>query len=371
MKRSVLAGLLALCILLSGCFSYRDINKLLIVVATIIDIDENNNVVIYLEVFKPYRSEQTAGGKGQRLVYKGTGPTILETIRDLNLGTSQKLNFTQNKTLIFTKRAAEKGLDYYIDFLNRDQEFVLRQYMYIYDQNPEDLINTKLKEEEYIGIYLYEIPINQAASAKRNVTRLDDYLNNRLKGNQVNVIPVLQLSKTHMDSQLRMYASAIIKDDKYIGELTFDETAIYNLMTGPLRAGTIIIPFGEDNLVTLEVLASKLKDNIEYDGEKVHLTKEINIRTTFAETQKPIELLQADTQEEIIHIAEAQVKEKVLHLFESWKEKGTDIFMTTNKFKAAYPKEKLDVKDIIKITDIKVNINITMEGSSDVVDYVD
>lgn len=371
MRRRMLAGILALCILLSGCFSYKDINKLLIVVTTIIDIDEKDNIILYLEVFKPFRSEQTAGGKGQRLVYKGQGPTMLEVIRDLNLGTSQKLNFTQNKTLIFTKRAAEKGLDYFIDFLNRDQEFVLRQYMYIYDQDPEELINTKLKEEEYIGIYLYEIPINQAASAKRNVVRLDDYLNNRLKGNQVNVIPVLILSKTHLDSQLRIHASAIISDDKYIGEMTFDETAIYNFMTGPLRAGTIVIPYEKDNIVTLEIIGSKMKDKVEYDGETVHLTKTIDIRTTFAETHKPIELLQPDVRGEIIEIAEAKVKEKVLHLFDMWKEKGTDIFMTSNKFKSEYPKEKLDVKDIIEITDLKVNVNITMEGSTDVLDYVD
>lgn len=371
MKRRMLTGIVALCILLSGCFSYKDINKLLIVVTTVVDVDENDNIILYLEVFKPFRSEHTAGGKGQRLVYKGKGPTILEVIRDLNLGTSQKLNFTQNKTLIFTKRAAEKGLDYFIDFLNRDQEFVLRQYMYIYEQDPEELINTNLKEEEYIGIYLFEIPINQAASAKRNVTRLDDYLNNRLKGNQVNVIPVLLLSKTHLDSQLRMHATAIIKDDKYIGEMTFDETAIYNLMTGPLRAGTIVIPFGKDNRVTLEIVGSKMKDKVEYDGETVHLTKNIEIRTTFAETQKPIELLQPDVRSEILKIAEAAVKIKVLHLFEMWKEKEIDIFMTMNKFESEYPKEKPDVNDIIEITELKVNLNITMEGSTDVLDYVD
>ncbi|MDF2840724.1 MAG: spore germination protein, partial [Clostridia bacterium] len=113
MKKKLLALLVALCMVTSGCFSYKDINKLLIVVTTIVDIDEEDNIILYFEVFKPYRSEQIAGGKGQRLIYKSKGETLLEAIRDLNLGTSLKLNFTQNKVLIFTKRAAEKGLDNY------------------------------------------------------------------------------------------------------------------------------------------------------------------------------------------------------------------------------------------------------------------
>lgn len=369
MKRRILALILALCMFTSGCFSYRDINKLLIVVATIIDMDEEENIILYLEVFKPYRSEQSAAGKGQRLLYKSTAPTLLEAIRDLNLGTSMKLNFTQNKTLIFTKRAAEKGLDYFIDFLNRDQEFILRQFMYIFEQPPEQLLNLKLAEEEYIGIYLYEFPLNQGASAKRHVTRLDDYLNNRLKGEQINVLPLLQLSAEHMDSQLRINGAVVLKDDKYAGQMTIDETAIYNLMTGEIRTGTILVPLDGGNIITLEIVGSKLENNIAYDGESVYVTKNIKIETTCASTHKPLELNQPDVREQIEAKAEALVKEKCYKLFEMWKEKRVDAFLFKNIFKIRYPREKLKVEDIIEVTELDAQIEISIEGSSDVTDF--
>jgi Ger(x)C family germination protein len=371
MKKRILALIIVLCLLLSGCFSYKDINKLLIVVTTIIDVDENDNVILYLEVFKPYRSEQIAGGKGQRLIYKSSGETILEAIRDLNLGTSLKLNFTQNKVLIFTKKAAEKGLDYFIDFLNRDQEFVLRQYMYIYEQDPEELLKIKLPEEEYIGIYLFEIPINQAASAKRYVTRIDDYLNNRLIGNRVDILTVLFLSKDHIDSKVRLQSSAVLKDDKMVGEMSFDETSLFNLMCHTLRTGTLLAHGKDDNIMTLEIVGSRVKTDFTYDGSNVKVVKNISIRTTFGSTQKPIKLNDPAFQNELIKTAEKNVKDKCMKLFESWKEKGIDIFKIQEKFDRAYPNEKLDVKDIIEITDMEVNVKMTLEGSSDVTDFID
>lgn len=371
MKRRLLAILLILCMCTSGCFSYRDINKLLVVVTTVIDVDEDNNVVIYLEVFKPYRSEQSAAGKGQRLIYKSKAPTILEAIRDLNLGTSMKLNFTQNKILIFTKRAAEKGLDKFIDFLNRDQEFVLRQFLYLFEQDPEQLMNMQLMEEEYIGLYLYEFPVNQAASTKRHVTRLDDYLNNRLKGDQINILPIISLDLEHMDSQLRIIGAAVLKDDKYVGEMTIDETAIYNMMTGPIRTGTILIPFDDGNKITLEIMGTKIKNDISYDGKTVQMTKEISIRTTFAGTQKPIELNQPEVRKEIIQKAEKEVEQKCSNLFDKWKEKGIDSFKIRNLFDRRYSKEKLKVKNVIEITELKTDINVTIEGSTDVTDFYD
>lgn len=371
MKKKLLSLIIVLCLLTSGCFSYRDINKLLIVVTTIIDVDENDNIIIYLEVFKPYRSEQIAGGKGQRLIYKSKGETIFEAIRDLNLGTSLKMNFTQNKVLIFTKRAAEKGLDNFIDFLNRDQEFVLRQYMYIYEQDPEELLGIILPEEEYIGIYLYEIPINQAASAKRYVTRIDDYLNNRLIGNKVDVLPVLILSKDHLDSKLRLYSTAVFKEGKMIGEMSFDETAIYNLLHHSLRAGTLLVKGKNGNIMTLEIVGSKVKTNLIYDGTNVKLIKDISIRTTFASTKKEIKLNDPTFRDELIKGEEKVIENKCMKLFESWKEKGTDIFKIQDKFERSYPKEKLEVEDIIEITNLEVNVKLTLEGSSDVTDFID
>lgn len=367
MKKKLLALITALCVLASGCFSYKDINKLLITVTTVIDVDEEDNIILYLEVFKPYRSEQIAGGKGQRLIYKSKGETILEAIRDLNLGTSQKLNFTQNKTLIFTKRAAEKGLDNFIDFLNRDQEYVLRQYMYIYEQDPEELMKTVVPEEEYLGVYLYEIPINKAAS-KRYVTRLDDYLNNRLIGNHIDVIPIIILSKGHMDSIIRLQSSAILQDDKMVGQMSMDETAIYNVMHHVLKTGTLLVDGKNDNMMTLEIVDSRVKTEMTYDGEVVKLKKDIEIRTTFASTKKQIELLNPEFRNELLKQEEEVEKKKCLEFFEKWKEKGIDVFNVQATFDRQYPNVK---QNVIEITEMEVNVKITLEGSTDVTDFVE
>jgi hypothetical protein len=227
-----------------------------------------------------------------------------------------------------------------------------------------------LPEEEYLGIYLYEIPINKAA-AKRYVTRMDDYLNNRLRGNRVDVIPVIILSKDHIDSKVRLQSTAIFQDDKMVGEMSMDETALYNLMHHPISTGTLLVKGKNDNIMTLEIVGSRVKTELTYDGNIAKLKKDIEIRTTFASTKKQIELLNPEFRNELIKQEEEVVKNKCLKVFESWKEKGIDIFNIQAMFNRLYPREKLDVADVIEITELEVNVKITIEGSSDVTDYVD
>ena len=86
--KKVIASLLSIIIMstmLIGCYNYKDINRVTFVTSLIFDENEVGNIDIYLDCVKPYRSSNESSDKGRRVLYKGTGKTVLEAIKYINM----------------------------------------------------------------------------------------------------------------------------------------------------------------------------------------------------------------------------------------------------------------------------------------------
>ncbi|MGL5085730.1 MAG: Ger(x)C family spore germination protein, partial [Clostridium sp.] len=119
MKRLIKCFIILLIpLILSGCFNYEDINKVTFATSVIFDTDDFGNTVIYLDCIKPYRSTNDSSDKGRRIIYKGVGKTALESMRDISVASSFKLNYSQSRAYIFTEKAARAGIKNYLDLIN-------------------------------------------------------------------------------------------------------------------------------------------------------------------------------------------------------------------------------------------------------------
>ena len=72
MKRKIADILLILFISinLTGCYNYREINKMTFATSVIFDKDEHNEVVLYIDCVRPYRDANESSDKGRRVMYK-------------------------------------------------------------------------------------------------------------------------------------------------------------------------------------------------------------------------------------------------------------------------------------------------------------
>jgi hypothetical protein len=132
MKKRLFTLVFTLNFIITGCFNYRDINRVLFETAVLIDIDENDNIILYTESFKAFKGTAQGVEQGVRLLNRAEGKTLFEAVRNLNLASGFKHNYTQNKALMFSERAARKGLKTVLDFIDRDQEFLVRPYVFVY-----------------------------------------------------------------------------------------------------------------------------------------------------------------------------------------------------------------------------------------------
>lgn len=368
MKKIMLSIILCMSLLLNGCFNYKDINKTIFATAIIVDIDENKEPVIYMESFKPYRSASAGSDKGERIVYKSKGKAAFEALRNAGSSSSYKINFTQCKAIIFTEKAAAYGIDNFLDFFDRDQELLIREYVAIFEGDVDRLIKIKMKSEEYIGVFLVDLMDNIGTSSRAIKLSLNDHLNKRIEPSHTSVMTVLKINNDQIEEMLSIDGGAIIKEDKFVDRLPRTESQGYNFIINKVESGTLEVsnPEDENKFVVLEIRHSRTKTKLEYDGSTLKLKKIINVTTSFGEAQKSISIT-SDERDKIAKGAEKNIKTACTDVFNKYKNKNLDIFDVQRRFKIKYPKE--NPKDILKNTEIDVEVNVKIEGSSNKLNF--
>lgn len=368
MKKYCMIFILIIVMLFNGCFSYTDINKALFVTAVIVDVDAENNVVLYLESFLPYRSSSNQSAKGERIIFKGSGKSVYEVMKDINLSSSYKLDYTQNRAIIFTKKAAEYGIDNFIDPFERQQELLIRPYVLVYIGDTDKLIKLQLKEEEYIGVFINNLINNQQTSSRTVQVHLNNFMIDRVIGSKVNVVTTIDIPKDQPEDKIQADGGTIIKNDKFAGVLEKQDGEKYNFLINNVKEGTLEPenPDASDKFVTLDISNSHTKITLTYDGKTIHLNEDINTKATIADVQKKLTVNKSSISK-LEKNAEGNIKKMCTDLFEKYKKENIDIFNIQEEFNRKYPEE--NIKDAIKITDINIRVKVNIADTLDRFDF--
>lgn len=358
---SVLLILLITATTLVGCFNYNEINELTFVTSAIFDIDDSGNVVLYLDCMKPYRNTNESSDNGKRIVYKGIGKTALEAIRNVNRASSYKINFTQNRALIFTEAAAKKGIDKFLSLIDNDQHFQVRPYAFVFFGNVDHLINVVQNDEEYIGLFLNDLVLKNKKNPRIIVSNINDYMVKTEMGNSYAVMSALEIRNDVSNQKVSLAGGVIMKDSKMVDRIDASDTMSYNFLMDEIKTGTLEVanPQMGEGYVTLEILNSKTKTDIEYKNNKVLLNKKIKARVTVAEAQGRF-IASEQAIRELNAKAEENIKDYLQEFFYNFADKNIDILQAERLLQVKYP-EKV-VEDILSKVDLNIDVEIIMEG---------
>lgn len=363
MKRLLLILILEL-LVVTGCSSYKDANLILFSVMTIVDVNEDNQPVIYMELFRALYDQEIADEKGERVILYGEGVTVAEAIDHVNHKATYRIHGAHNKTLVFTEKAAKAGLNNFLDYFLRDQEFLLRPYLLIYKGEPMDLLNAKNDQTRYLGLYFEQLLKNEVATAYKEPKRLYEYANERCIGAKTVVIDLLTID----NQKIKKENAVILKDDQFVETLTEDELIAFNTMMSNADEGYITVshPNEKDKLITLEVIKRRIKTNIKYNEkteEVVQFNKNISLVISFNETQGQINLEDSQTRKKIVEAVKKKIVQESEDTFNKFKKKGIDIFGVEAAFNRKYPNGKKE--DVIEITKLNMTVDVIFEGSPD------
>jgi spore germination protein KC len=155
--RKIFAALL-LCALLSGCFDYKDLDKLCVVTGMAFDKGEDEKIKVALEVVE--RTTQPREKDLQTLVVEEEGKTISEAVKKLSKGLDFELYYGAMALAVIGEDVARQEVFEWLLENGEVRETVLIIYT--------DEAGKKLQSEEDGGIAAYKLRDILEASRKEN-----------------------------------------------------------------------------------------------------------------------------------------------------------------------------------------------------------
>ena len=355
--------LIAILLMLAGCYNYRDINNVTFVTSMVFDLDPIGNVVIYMDCVRPYRDNNESSDNGKRILYKGTGKTVLEALRDVNMASSYKINVTQNKAFIFTEKAVKEGIDKFLDIINNDQEFLVKPYIFAYFGDVERLLKVAASDEEYMGLFINDLVKKNKANSRAIIVNINEYMTASEIGANSALIGALELRKDVIDERIELSGGVIMRNNVMQEKIDIMDGLTFNILEDKVKTGTleIVNPQMEEGFITFEILKNKTKTKIEYNGDRVLLTKDVNMKVTLAESQGRF-IVDKQSLHIIEDTTEVRIKEYLQAFFDKYNKKNIDILGVERMLEIKYP--GLVKEDILSILDVDIKVNLDVEGTS-------
>jgi len=365
MRNKIISGFIILLVLISfkGCFNYTDINKVTFATSIIFDISEDNQIIVYVDSVKPYRSTNESSDKGRRIIYKGQGVSTIDALTDVNLASSFEINYSQNRAYIFTERAAVSGIEKFLNLIENNQQFQVKPYMYVYYGDIDDLLETTSNDEEYLGLYLEDLVAKNDASPRAINANINDYLNSALMEENTYIIGDIALREDALDKKIEIGGGAILKENKLVDKMDSKQARGYNILMNNLYNGVIDInnPQDDGGLLSFKILGTSIKTDLEVKDEEIIFIKDIYIKASLVEVENNFNM-NREAIKLIKSNKEKNLEKELKNLFDTYKEKNLDVFDVKRILNVNYP--KLTFENALSKTNIKVNVHLDFQGSS-------
>ena len=275
MKKTII---LFACVLLSGCYNYKEVSDLAFVSSLALDY-QNNNFNIILEI-----EENHKDNKYSSYILEGTGKTIEAAIQNASLSFNKDLYFINLNILLISKDAANNKLASILDYVSRDNNFSFNFNIALCD-NPKEAIENIMQKEEIFGKYLSTL-LKNTDSNTINI-KLDNLLNNYLNENYDIILPIINIK----EDTIIIDKAAIFKDNIIIDTLDEESLAIYNILLNNHRDYYLEIEsdivfktsyyqtsiyFKNNTLYIMPTLTGTFLESISHDPDKI--VDKVNIK---------------------------------------------------------------------------------------------
>ena len=282
--------MLLLCILLCGCWNYRQLNQISIVVGMSVDKAANDDYLLHFELID--LSQPGDKAKGQSFLVESTGKTIFEAARNTKTKVADKLYFGNMEILVISNQIVkEDGIMSILDWFSRDAE--PRETMKILISQEEtawEILNTKGLSNGLVSIDLKEIVESDPETTASTINReaYDVYRNIKSQGLNlllpaVHCVENKQNSVTKDEITKKIAAAngiAIFKGDKFLGYLSPKETFYTLFVLDEIQGGVISMAMNNSLKpnIGLEISTSKTKKSYKYENGKI--TAKLDIETS-------------------------------------------------------------------------------------------
>jgi spore germination protein KC len=294
MKRTIpsILVVIVLSLLVTSCWSRRELNELAIVVALGIDkIDDQYQVS--MQIVNPTEISARLGGSGRSpvILLKEKGKTIQEAGRRALVKSPRRYFFAHLQILVLGEKIAKEGFREALDFFWRDHEFRFDYYLMVAKDNTAENILKVLTPLEKLPSQklLASLESSERYWGSTADITLDELVVRMLgEGNGVGLSgveiigerdPMVGGGRKNIEmaeprTKLKYTKLAIFKEDKMVGWLNEAETIGTKYIVDELKSTLIVVPCPKNKgHITLDVVRSdtKVKGKVENEKPSIHI----------------------------------------------------------------------------------------------------
>lgn len=370
----LLAFLLACLLLLSGCWNYKELTDINVVVGVGLDRTEEGKVLLTVQVAEPGSIQSTSGhrsgGEGPTkpvFVVSNEGETIFGAIREMLATVDKKLFFSTAQVLILSERLARESLEESLDFFQRDHEVdYLMNVLVAKDVSPAEILEIESDMDTIPAVYISETVENTSYRGTGKKTMLIDVIKDMdCKGKQ----PVIgQITKAG-ENMVRTEGLAVFKNGKLVGWLDPYETRGFQFATNEITNAIVNIPV-EEGKMAMEVFRARGEIDVAFeDEEPARLIVRVKLEANVGGHEGKGKLDTPDKLLALEKVLEETIKEEIEKVLKKTQEEySSDIFgfgMQVHKYHPQYWKKSQDEWDQIFSrlpADIQVDAKIRRTG---------
>lgn len=369
------------CLLLTGCYDYKEINTLAILSATSIDYQDGEYMVVAQEI-NPQAPDKTAVIQAPFFLYTGAGNSLQEAYREITTKSSKFLYSHHLQLLLISENVAKEKLDKILDFYLRNPAIRTEFNVLLYKgDNPLDII-TPINDISSASILeTLETNMNYLGTSKE--ITFNEVVDNYLKKGEELVLPVIKVNNSKEDGNTidnvnsskvkqsyQLDNLAVFKDNKLVGYLDKEEALGYNYIKNNIKNTVLSYECEKDKYITLEIVNSGSK----ISSKKEKITIEIDVMGNINESTCSIDLEKENNlkkiQEEMARDFDKRIKGTIDNVI---KEYNSDIYgfldMIYKSDYDYYKKIKND-KNYLKKFMITVKSKVNIKSSGNLVEGI-
>ncbi len=369
-------------ILLTACWSKRELNELSVVSALGID-KHGEDYIVTAQIINPRQiAQQTLDIQTPITTYRAKGQTLFEAVRRLTLEIPRELYLSHVRTVIFGEELARDGIEKALDLLLRDHQFRADFYMMVArEEKAERVLDVLTPLEQIPGNMIYSaLETSESRWGPTHAADLEElavYLSAEgknpvltgiiLEGSAQTGMDIENIEKVDVPTTVQIGHLAAFKGDRLVGWLNENESRGYNHIMGNTKNSVVTIPLQGGGKMAIEITGHRtdIKAVMKNGGAGIEI--EARLEANVGEAQCAAELDESQVLQYIQEALEREVKGYMEAAIRSAKQDlKSDIFGFGDIVYRTYPKVWKDLSsswedEFIRLP-VRIKVNAKIKG---------
>jgi spore germination protein KC len=381
-KLVFLIVLLTIPILLSGCWSKKELTDLAIVAAMGVDKTEDGKYALTLQIINPGNVAGGMRGGGNQsppvTIYSATGSNLVEASRRASSKISRRLYYAHtNLVVVGENLAREEGLAAIIDAIDRDHEFRITTTMVITHQSTaEELVKTLTPVDKIpANKVLKTLEFSEKKSGKSIKTSVQDVMKGLQSPNEVTVVSGFRLvgnpkhasqleniQESEPESTLKASGIAIIKEGKLV-DWWYGRTARGTVwILDKIKGTNINIDWKEKkDAIAYQTIRQKTDVSAHVKNGRPSISIHSRVEGSIGEMNVPVDITDVKVISKMEKELEKEIKKEIKKAIELGQTNKADVFGFGEAIRRSRPNDWKKLKPMwndVYFPELKVDVTV-------------